>query len=166
MTRWTALCCKSFKKTRKEIPPAVSRRYLFSSLLKERSRELLSGSAPTTQKRGGACHAAAFWVRDLARAHPPTPLPLISLSKRGNPAATGGGRLFYTSHFKGGFHPPLKPLCSRSGLSVPLGGARGVLVPSGHRPGPTEAAAETEAPPRRRGFGGVLSPVGGCKGGA
>ena len=44
MTRWTALCCKSFEKTRKEIPPAVSRRYLFSSLLKERSRELLGGS--------------------------------------------------------------------------------------------------------------------------
>ena len=47
---------------------------------------------------------------------------------------------------------------------LPLGGARGVLVPGGHRPGPTEAAAETGAPPRRRGYGGGLSPVGGYKG--
>ena len=37
-------------------------------------------------------------------------------------------------------------------------------MPGGHRLGPTEAAAETEAPPRRRGYGGVLSPVGGYKG--
>ena len=38
-------------------------------------------------------------------------------------------------------------------------------MPSGHRLGPTEAAAETEAPPRRRGYGGVLSPAGDTKGG-
>src|SRR5699024_8393727 len=35
------------------------------------------------------------------------------------------GRSFNTSHFKGGFHPPLEPLHSKPGLSEPLGGARG-----------------------------------------
>ena len=40
---------------------------------------------------------------------------------------------------------------------------RGAMVASGDRPSPTEAAAETEAPPRRRGCGGVLSPVGGIQ---
>ena len=56
-----------------------------------------------------------------------------------------------------------EPLCGRPWVSGPLGGARGGLVPGGHRPGPTEAAAETGAPPRRRGYGGVLSPVGGIQ---
>ena len=48
-----------------------------------------------------------------------------------------------------------EPRCGRPWVSGPLGGARGVLVPGGHRPGPTEAGAETGAPPRRgvaRGF--------------
>ena len=54
----------------------------------------------------------------------------------------------YSIHLisKGELTLPLwNPLCSKPGLSVPLGG-KGVLVPGGHRPGLTEAAAETEAP--------------------
>ena len=51
------------------------------------------------------------------------------------------------------------PFCSRPRTSEPLGGARGVLVPGGHRPGPTEAGAETGAPPRRGVARGRSSPV-------
>ena len=40
----------------------------------------------------------------------------------------GRGRSFNTSHFKGGFHPPLEPLYSKPGLSA-LGGCEGGGAP-------------------------------------
>ncbi len=39
--------------------------------------------------------------------------------------------------------PPLGELSPQAAEGVPLNGVQGVLVPSGHRPGPTDAAAET-----------------------
>ena len=65
-----------------------------------------------------------------------------------------GENILYISFQRG--CAPLKPLLWEAGAKRTLtGGARGVLVPGGHRPGPTEATAETGAPPRRgvaRGF--------------
>ena len=58
-----------------------------------------------------------------------------------------------------------EPRCGRPWVSGPLGGARGVLVPGGHRPGPTEAAAETGAPPRRGVARGAFPLRGDTKGG-
>ena len=40
----------------------------------------------------------------------PLPPPVRGMRKGGWLFCTGGGVLFYISHFKGGLHPPLKPL--------------------------------------------------------
>src|SRR5699024_4533815 len=59
----------------------------------------------------------------------PQPPPVRGMGEGEWLFCTGGGRLFYISHFKGGFHPPLEPLCSKPGQSMPLGGARGATPP-------------------------------------
>ena len=97
----------------------------------------------------------------VPRGHAPHPLPPPAQMAFGVRELRwrGRGRIFYTSHFKGGFHPPLKPpgravkggKVNKEGrnplrhnciVPAPRLPAR-VLVPSGHRPGPTGAATET-----------------------
>ncbi len=78
----------------------------------------------------------------VQRGHAPLPLPppVVIVCARGGPTATGGGRLFYTSHFKGGRWSPVATAHRRSPLPL-----RSVLD-APHRGAGPEAAAETEAP--------------------
>ena len=60
---------------------------------------------------------------------------------------------------EGKYRPFGTPFLQQARAKHALGG-RGILVPSGHRPGPTEAAAETEAPfgtPMGRKMSGEIS---------
>ena len=81
----------------------------------------------------------------------PTPLPPLPRPHIGdvfNFAGAGGGMLFYNLIPKGGaFAPPFDnpsrviACCLRG--SYPQTGVQGGVVPSEHRPGPTEPAGET-----------------------
>ena len=92
----------------------------------------------------------------VQRGHAPHPLPppVVIVCARGGPTATGGGRLFYTSHFKGGRWSPVATAHRRSPLPL-----RSVLD-APHRGAGPEAAAETEAPfgtPMGRKMSGEIS---------
>ena len=76
---------------------------------------------------------------------PPAPSHAHTLAKTVSVLAWEGEVILYIS-FQRGLSLPLEPLYGRPRLSMPLGVRGGVLVPSGHRLGPTEAAAETLSP--------------------
>ena len=137
-----------------------------------RSHDRRSWTRPTgaqdPSRQARRCHRKTM-TEGVTGYVPPTPLPppVVLVCAGGRLTATGGGRLFYKSHFKGGFHPPLgTPLldCPLSRLSPapPPQGEASLGAPMGAM-GPSPVSAPTTVGPGRAPPGGLWGKVRFCK---